>query len=59
MAVIDELAKKRIDEFQHLRESKSSESSIHEKDLEQFQTAYKSQGTELNSMQSIMSDMNK
>ena len=48
----------RIEEFQHLRESKSSESSIHEKELEQFQTAYKSQGTELNSMQSVMSDMN-
>ena len=49
----------RIEEFQHLRESKSSESSIHEKELEQFQTAYKSQGTELNSMQSVMSDMNE
>ena len=48
----------RIEEFQHLRESKSSESSLHEKGLEQFQTAYKSQGTELNSMQSVMSDMN-
>jgi chromosome segregation protein len=49
----------RIKEFQHLRESKTSETSIHEKELEQFQSAYKSQESELNAMQSVMSEMNE
>ena len=49
----------RIQEFRHLRESKTSESSIHEKELEQFQSAYKSQEAELNEMQSTMSELNE
>ncbi len=49
----------RIKEFQHLRESKTSESSNHEKELERFQSDYKKQETELNSMQLVMTEMNK
>ena len=49
----------RIKEYQHLRESKTSESSIHEKKVIQLQSIYKSQETELNTLQSKMTGMNE
>ena len=49
----------RIKEYQHLRESKTSESSIHEKKIIELQSIYKSQETELNTLQSKMTGMNE
>ena len=49
----------RIDEYRHLRESKSSESSAYEKDLMKLRDTYKSQELELNEFQSIMDEMSK
>ena len=49
----------RIDEYRHLRESQTSESSAHEKELNQMHTLYKTQETELNDLQSIMTEMNE
>ena len=50
--------KKRIDEYRHLRESKSSQSSIHEEDMKNLRDAYKSQESELNKVQVAMDEMN-
>ncbi len=50
--------KKRIDEYRHLRESKSSQSSIHEEDMKNLRDAYKSQESELNEFQVAMDEMN-
>ena len=49
----------RIKEFRHLRESKTSESSVHEKELIQLQSAYKTQEADLNVIQQKMYEMNK
>ena len=49
----------RIDEYRHLRESQTSESSAHEKELNQLRTLYKTQETKLNDLQSIMTEMNE
>ncbi len=51
--------KTRIEEYRHLRESKSSESSAHEQDLMKLRDTYKSQGSELNEFQSIMDEMSQ
>ena len=51
--------KTRIEEYRHLRESKSSESSAHEQDLMKLRGTYKSQGSELNEFQSIMDEMSQ
>ena len=51
--------KTRIDEYQHLRESKSSESSAHEKELVQLRGTYKSQESELNVLQVVMDEMSE
>ena len=51
--------KTRIDEYRHLRESKSSESSIHEKELDQLRGTYKSQESELNGLQVVMDEMSE
>lgn len=48
----------RITEFKHLRESKHTESSAHEGELNQLRTTYKEQETELSELQSSMSDLN-
>ena len=49
----------RIEEYRHIRETKSSESSIHEKELDQLRETYKSQESELNDLQVTMDDMNE
>ena len=49
----------RIQEYRHIRETKSSESSVHEKELEQFRETYKSQELELNELQKIINGMNE
>ena len=49
----------RIKEYQHLRESKTSKSSIHEKKIVELQSIYKSQETELNEVQIKMTEMNE
>ena len=51
--------KTRIDEYRHLRESKSSESSVHEKELDQLRGTYKSQESELNGLQVVMDEMSE
>ena len=48
----------RIEEYKHLRESKTSEFSAHQGELEQFRSNYKEQEKELSEMQSFMSGMN-
>ena len=50
---------KKIKEFKHLRESKSTESSIHEKELNQFRETYRVQETELNELQVNMTELNE
>ncbi len=49
----------RIEEYQHIRETKSSASSIHEKELDQLRETYKSQESELNELQLTMDGMNE
>ena len=49
----------RIQEYRHIRETKSSESSVHEKELEQSRETYKSQELELNALQKIINGMNE
>ena len=46
--------KQEIEEFNHLRTSKSDQSSIHEKELESHRTIYRQQEQELNDLQSEM-----
>ncbi len=46
--------KQEIEEFNHLRTSKSDQSSIHEKELENHRTIYRQQEQELNDLQSEM-----
>ena len=48
----------RIQEFKHLRESKNTESSAHEGELNQLRTTYKEQESELTELQSAMSELN-
>ncbi|MDP7273100.1 MAG: AAA family ATPase, partial [Candidatus Marinimicrobia bacterium] len=50
---------KKIKEFKHLRESKSTESSIHEKELNQFRDTYRVQEKELNELQINMTELNE
>ena len=50
--------KKRIDEYRHLRKSKSTQSSAHEEDMKSLRDAYKSQESELNDFQVAMDEMN-
>ena len=45
---------KQIKEYRHLRESKTTESSIHEKELKQYRETYSLQEKELNSLQTQM-----
>ena len=49
----------RINEFRHLRESNSSETSIHEKELIQHKETYKSQESDFSTLQSTMAELNK
>ena len=49
----------RIQEYRHLRESKNTESSIHEGELNTLQDAYKIQESKLNDMQFNMTKMNE
>ena len=51
--------KKKIEEYRHLRESKSSQSSVHEQDMKNLRDAYKSQESELNELQAVMDEMNE
>jgi len=48
----------KIEEYQHLRKSKNSETSIHEKELNQLNKEYKDQETSLNELHSLMDDLN-
>ena len=48
-----------IEEFKHLKSSKSDESSAHEKKLEEHRTIYKEQEDELNDLQSKMLDLSE
>jgi len=50
---------KNIKKFKHLRESKSEESSIHEKELDQFRETYRDQDSELKEMQIKMTGLNE
>ena len=50
---------KKIKEFKHLRESKSTESSIHEKELNQFRDTYRVQEKELNELQINTTELNE
>ena len=49
----------KIEEFRHLRESKSNENSIHEKKLIDLRKEYKNQEQDLNQSQSKMNEMNE
>ena len=49
----------RIEEFRHLRETKSSESSKYEQDLIQLRQIYKSQESELNDLKTIMDQVDE
>ena len=49
----------KIQDYRHVRESKTTESSIHEKELERYRDTYKNQETELNEMQSVMDKFNE
>jgi len=51
--------KEKIKEFQHLRESKSNETSIHKNELNQLNKEFKSQENFLNELQSLMQDLNE
>ena len=51
--------KKKIEEYRHLRESKSSQSSVHEQEMKNLRDTYKSQESELNELQVIMDEMNE
>ena len=51
--------KDKIKEFQHLRESKSNETSIHENELNQLNNEFKSQENSLNELQLLMQDLNE
>jgi Chromosome segregation ATPases len=51
--------RKKIEEYHHLRESKSSQSSVHEQEMKSLRDAYKSQESELNELQVIMDEMNE
>ena len=46
-----------IEEFKHLKSSKSDQSSAHEKKLEEYRTIYKEQEDELSYLQSKMHDL--
>jgi len=48
----------RIQEFKHLRESKNTESSAHEGELNQLRSTYKEQEAELADLQTEMSELN-
>jgi len=47
--------RKKIQDFKHLRDSTATESSIHEKELEQLKSVYKEQQVELDEMRSEIS----
>ena len=49
----------KIEEYQHLRKSKNSETSIHEQELNQLNEEYKVQENALNELHSLMDDLNK
>ena len=49
----------KIEEYQHLRKSKNSETSIHEQELNQLNEEYKVQEIALNELHSLMDDLNK
>ena len=51
--------KEKIKEFKYLRESKSSETSSYQKELNELQENYKKQENELNEMQNFMSSLHK
>ena len=51
--------KQEIEEFKHLKSSKSDESSAHEKKLEEHRIIYKEQEQELNDLQSKMFGLNE
>ena len=50
--------KAKIEEYCHIRETKSSEASVHEKELDQFRETYRSQELEINELQKIINGMN-
>ena len=49
----------KIQEYQHLRESKTSETNIHEKELNQLKEQYKNQEAILNDLQNLMEELNE
>ncbi len=49
----------KIEEYQYLRETKSSERSSHEKKISELKNTYKSQEEELNQLQAHMDEMNE
>ena len=49
----------KIQEYQHLRESKTSETNIHEKELNQLKEQYKNQEAILNELQNLMEELNE
>ena len=49
----------KIAEYQHLRESKTSETSIHEKELNKLKEQYKNQENMLNELHTLMDDLNE
>ncbi len=49
----------KIEEYQHLRNTKNSETSINEKELNQLNKIYKDQETALNKLHSLMTDLNE
>ena len=51
--------KNKIKEYQHLRESKSNETSIHENELNRLNNEFKSQENSLNELQLLMQDLNQ
>ena len=51
--------KNRIEEYRHLRENKTSESSVLDNELIQLQDTYKSQESELNHFQEAMAELNQ
>ena len=49
----------KIQEYQHLRESKTSETNIHEKELNQLKEQYKNQEAILHDLQNLMEELNE
>ena len=49
----------KIQDYRHVRESKTTESSIHDKELERYRYTYKNQEAELNEIQSVVDEFNE